>query len=386
MRIPTLLFLAVLVLAASYASAHMLVDNAMDVVVGPQSVSVEVRISLDELTMIEAHGIPANTEEEWQPMIDKHRAYVLAHLRFTADGVDLAANPAAAGAPVGTLVDSTNETLMADYKIEYPLSSPPSQLRIEQDFLQEFDQSDASFTVRIRENDDPEFKTWQLHRDSHVEFNSHWNGGPTTNVAATGTRVEFWPTVRSFLSQGIWHILTGYDHLLFVSGLVLAAISFWDLVKVVFSFTLAHTITLALCVFNIVNLSSRIVEPMISASIMLVALQNIFYPKKSVGWTRMAIAFGFGLFHGLGFAGGLKDAMSEMPSMALWVALISFSLGVEIGHQLVVIPLYCLLRFTRKTPALPNEPANHAFWQRYGSCAICVAGGYFLVQALQGNT
>ena len=62
------------------------------------------------------------------------------------------------------------------------------------------------------------------------------------------------------------------------------------------------------------------------------ALQNIFWPRQSRGWSRLAIAFAFGLFHGLGFAGGLRAAMTEMPTIARQIVLLSFSLGVEIGN------------------------------------------------------
>jgi hypothetical protein len=118
---------------------------------------------------------------------------------------------------------------------------------------------------------------------------------------------------------------------------------------VVTAFTIAHTLTLTLSVLNIVMLSSRVVEPMIAASIVFVAVQNIFWPRHARGWSRLAIAFAFGLFHGLGFAGGLKQAMSEMPVVALGVALAAFSIGVEIGHQLVVIPLFVLLKSKAQT-------------------------------------
>src|SRR5205807_1459282 len=83
-------------------------------------------------------------------------------------------------------------------------------------------------------------------------------------------------------------------------------------------FTVAHTLTLALSVLNIVTLGERVVEPMIAASIVFVAVQNVFWPRQSRGWTRLAVAFAFGLFHGLGFAGGLKEAMAGMPRAALW--------------------------------------------------------------------
>jgi hydrogenase/urease accessory protein HupE len=382
---PSALILALLLLACPSAHAHLLIENAMDVVVSKESVAVEVRISFDELTLIESHGVIPQTPDDWLPLIAAHRAYVLAHLRLQADGHALTALPAADGAPPGEMMDNNDGTQMAVYKFAFPLASPPAQLRIEQNFLIEYEPSDATFVVRIRRNDDPQYKITELSRDSHADFNCHWNGADSSNVAATGTHIDFWQTSSAFLKQGIWHILTGYDHLLFVSALVLATNSIWDLIKVVASFTLAHTITLTLCVFNIVNLSSRVVEPMISASIMLVALQNIFYPRQSTGWARMAIAFGFGLFHGLGFAGGLKDAMSELPSMALWVSLISFSVGVEIGHQLVVLPLYAILRQTFRNRSAAGKPPIHAVIQKYGSCVICAAGSYFLFYALRGG-
>ncbi len=187
---------------------------------------------------------------------------------------------------------------------------------------------------------------------------------------------------EAYFSHGIRHILTGYDHLLFVGALVLAAASLWDLVKVVSAFTFAHTITLTLAALNVVHVSDRIVEPLISASIVVVAAQNIFWPDRSRGWSRLAAAFFFGLFHGLGFAGGLLDAMRELPGTSMLVAILAFSLGVEVGHQLIVLPLFSLLKMTR--PARPLEaPSDFALrLQRIGSLGISIAGAYYLCIAL----
>ena len=95
------------------------------------------------------------------------------------------------------------------------------------------------------------------------------------------------------------------------------------------------------------------------------------------------MAFAFGLFHGLGFAGGLKQAMSEMPVVALGVALAAFSVGVEIGHQLVVIPLFVLLKSLRKSKSDEDRtmPGGRIF--KIGSAAISLAGLYFLIQAIR---
>ena len=118
---------------------------------------------------------------------------------------------------------------------------------------------------------------------------------------------------------------------------------------------------------------------MIAASIVLVALQNIFWPRSSRGWIRLAVAFAFGLFHGLGFAGGLRDAMTDLPRATLGVALVGFSLGVELGHQVVVLPLFGTLSLTRGASASRLK----SLWYQGVSAAICVGGLFFLVQALR---
>jgi hypothetical protein len=152
---------------------------------------------------------------------------------------------------------------------------------------------------------------------------------------------------ETFFVQGVRHILTGYDRLLFIGALVLAAGTLWDLVKIVTGFTLAHSITLTLAAFNLVHLPAQVVEPLISASIIFVAVQNIFWPGKSHGPTRVAVAFFFGLFHGLGFAGGLLDLMHQMPTATVLLALLGFSVGVEAGHQMVLLPLLSVPRAHR---------------------------------------
>ncbi len=195
--------------------------------------------------------------------------------------------------------------------------------------------------------------------------------------------MPFWGTFRDYVGHGIEHILTGYDHLLFAAALVLAAGRLWDLVKIVSAFTLAHTLTLGLSVFNIVTLRESIVEPMIAASIVFVAVQNIVSPERSTGRLRLAIAFGFGLFHGLGFAGGLKEAMGEMPSTAVWLALVAFSLGVEIGHQIVVLPLYSLMSFIRSRERDHSPGQFSSQLLKFGSAAIALAGVYYLIESLR---
>jgi len=193
-------------------------------------------------------------------------------------------------------------------------------------------------------------------------------------------RIDKARMAKEYIRHGIMHILSGYDHLLFIAALALAVATLWDLVRVISAFTLAHSITLTFSVLNIVRLPSNIVEPMIAASIVFVALQNVIVPEKSRGAGRLLVAFFFGLFHGLGFAGGLLSAMEGMAGLAVGLAIVAFSLGVEIGHQMVVLPIFGALKAARR--AAPQAAQIPLRVLRYGSAGIFVAGVFYLFSAL----
>ena len=152
-----------------------------------------------------------------------------------------------------------------------------------------------------------------------------------------------------YVYQGFVHIIPrGLDHILFVLALLLFAKSRAVLLWQVSAFTLAHTITLALGIYGIVEVSSAIVEPLIALSIVYVALENIHRAKSNtLSHTRMPVIFAFGLLHGLGFASVLADV--GLPQSQYALSLIAFNIGVELG-QLTVIALafICLLPFRNK--------------------------------------
>ncbi len=134
------------------------------------------------------------------------------------------------------------------------------------------------------------------------------------------------------------HILSGYDHLLFLLSLLIARQSFKQFVKVITAFTIAHSLTLTLTVLGLIHVPTSIVEPAIAISICYVALENIF--RKSVSY-RWVLTFLFGLIHGMGFA----DILTEMniPKGALAIDLASFNIGIEIIQLAIVIILSPLL-------------------------------------------
>ena len=130
----------------------------------------------------------------------------------------------------------------------------------------------------------------------------------------------------------------GLDHMLFVLGIYLLSGRARTVLCQVSAFTVAHSITLGLSMYGLVTLSPRIVEPMIAISIAYVAIENILL-KELKSW-RIALVFTFGLLHGMGFAGALKEI--GLPRSEFLIALVTFNVGVEAG-QLSVIAMAFLL-------------------------------------------
>lgn len=207
--------------------------------------------------------------------------------------------------------------------------------------------------------------------------------GPAKTMGGS-TRSQVTMTAWTFFMHGVKHILTGYDHLLFAAALVLAVGSFRELLLVVTAFTLAHTLTSALAVFGLVHVPPWVVEPAISASIVIVALQNALWPARARGDGRLLVAFCFGLFHGFGFAGGLLDLVQQLPTGVVAVALLGFMLGVEAGQQCVVLPMFLLLAHLRRRQdrEATASARTMAVPRRWASGAIAASGTWYLLQAL----
>ena len=137
----------------------------------------------------------------------------------------------------------------------------------------------------------------------------------------------------TYLRLGFLHIVPrGLDHILFVLGLFLLGSQLRPLVWQVTAFTLAHALTLSLAVFDVVSLPSAVVEPLIAMSIVYVAVENLL-TSRLMPW-RPVVVFGFGLLHGLGFAGVLREL--GLPDQQRVLGLISFNVGIELGQLLVI--------------------------------------------------
>ncbi len=194
--------------------------------------------------------------------------------------------------------------------------------------------------------------------------------------------------VREFLWQGAWHILIGYDHILFLLSLLLTAVVVWragqweaeesfrksllNVAGIVTIFTIAHSISLSLAALEIVKLPSRPVEIVIALSIIVMAANNLrpFLPAR---WT---VIFIFGLFHGLGFATVMGHLTFRMVDLVKVMVL--FNVGVELGQLGIVLIAFPILYFLRKQTWFVPVVV------RGGSVAITAVAAYWLVERVIG--
>lgn len=298
-------------------------------------------------------------------------AYISARLKLSADGRPLTL--------CFTNSEPAVESFPDDNYLELPLdaeiASAPKKLEVEYRLF---------------------FETNSLHRGL---LKLEYNGRTQTAVFSPADPAQtIWIGVSNpghqflvFLHEGIWHIWTGYDHILFLLALLLPSVlqreangwhgvanfhpAFVNVLKIVTAFTLAHSLTLSLAALQIVRLPSRLTESAIAASVMLAALNNIWPVVRDRGWM---VAFAFGLIHGFGFANALADLGLQRGALAL--PLLGFNLGVEIGQLAIVViflpPAYGLrrLRFYQN------------FLLRFGSAVIViVAGIWFAERAFNFN-
>ncbi|WP_424966379.1 HupE/UreJ family protein [Dinoroseobacter sp. S375] len=191
---------------------------------------------------------------------------------------------------------------------------------------------------------------------------------PRDGVASQSIGAAF----ANYVVIGFEHIIPkGLDHILFVLGLFFFSLALKPLLIQVTAFTLAHTVTLAMATLGIVSLPGSIVEPLIAASIVYVAVENII--GGTIGWRRTAVVFAFGLLHGLGFASVLGD-VGLNPGQFV-TSLIGFNVGVELGQLAVIALAFVLIglpfgkkEWYRRVIAIPV------------SAAIAFVGAYWAVE------
>ncbi|MEA2736252.1 MAG: hypothetical protein QOE14_2703 [Humisphaera sp.] len=189
-------------------------------------------------------------------------------------------------------------------------------------------------------------------------------GARSSATAPAGRRI-------SFFALGVEHIITGYDHLLFLAALLLVCRNFREAAGVITFFTVAHSITLSLAALNIVRLPAHVVEPAIAASIVYVGLENLLGAHRFV-W-RALVTFAFGLVHGLGFASALREVGLGSTPGGIAGPLLKFSLGLEAGQLCIAAVLLKVLLMLRKREWFERR------WVPAMSVVVALVGACWLV-------
>ena len=183
--------------------------------------------------------------------------------------------------------------------------------------------------------------------------------------------VQVFPT--GYFALGVEHLIGGPDHLLFVFGLLFVVFGWRNLLKTITAFTLAHSLTLGLSVFEIVNLPSITIEALIALTIIYLALE--ISEDRGKDRTPWIMAFGFGLLHGFGFAGALGEI--GIANEQLFLSLLFFNIGIEIG-QLIMIPIFLIIIWL-----LQNIKLNFSV-TKLSSYAIGGMGSFWLIERVLG--
>jgi hydrogenase/urease accessory protein HupE len=271
------------------------------------------------------------------------------------------------GAPCAGSMTSTSVTEQDGVlvRVQFSCAAPVSDLRVKLSLLDLFPHGHrhiAHAEIGSATQDDVLFRG-----HDELELRAAAPAPGQARVAAPA------PRFTSFLRMGIEHILTGYDHLVFLFGLVLVGGRVRALVAVITAFTLAHSITLALAALDVYSPPSRVVEAGIALSIAYVGIENFFVANAERRWR---ITFPFGLIHGFGFAGALREVSLDRAQVPL--ALLGFNLGVEAGQLAVLAVVLPLVLGLRKKGVLGRR-ATLAL-----SAAVAAAGIVWFAMRVRG--
>tara|TARA_R110000850_G_scaffold23932_13_gene70384 strand:+ start:406 stop:1575 length:1170 start_codon:yes stop_codon:yes gene_type:complete len=339
-------------------AAHEVQPAVADIEIGTESVTITLRTSVEPLIVGVNLSEVADTDES--PLADQNDA-----LRALAPS-ELASALDAAWPEIA--MDITLQSGGVDLPLTLTSVDIPSvgDTRIRRD-------STLILTADLPVGKDPVVFGWdaklggliirQVATGSEDAYETYLtNGALSDPMPRTGVAQQsLGDVIDRYIVSGFDHIIPkGMDHMLFVLGLFFYALAWRPLLWQVTAFTAAHTVTLALASLGIVSVPASIVEPLIAASIIWVAIENVWKGgTRDIGWPRIAVVFGFGLLHGLGFA----SVLSQFGLGNQFVAsLISFNVGVEIGQLTVIAVAFLLLGlpfgsrpFYRRAIAIPGS-------------------------------
>ena len=334
----------VLALLTSPAAAHVTATGLAAITVDGDAITYRLTLVLSELPE-EAAQLLARAVNGERPEVERVAEALRTHVMIRV---------AREACRPGRIVIRGSDLGEPKAFLEYSLrcAGAPGRLDLEEDWTDVFGPHYRTIATVATPHGGGEYVLGEESRQASVDF-----GAP----APSG--------LTGFVRLGVQHILTGYDHLLFLLALLIGASNFWRVLGIITAFTLAHSITLSLAVLGLVRAPGALVEPMIAASIVWVAVANMFGHSRP--WDRLAVTFLFGLVHGLGFADALSQlALSGWPLVR---ALVGFNLGVELGQAVAVgvaLPALFYVGSLKRATVMV----------RAASLAVAAVGAYWFVE------
>lgn len=393
-------FLGMLSIGVPSLTAHPFLQDSWWVLVEEQRILCRVTATLREITIAQGLGVGAETPPlgtllEWIP---QYGSTLIQSVSIVADGKALpvvvldsrleAEVTEGAGPDSPFFLDQTH----AVFDLEYRWAGSIRELEFRQQTLRGFSYAsgtpwDVTYSLLIRDVRGREVGAGIVRADLPYQLTLGTAPTPATDPGAKGGSIPPKPSAGSpgkppfldYLRLGFHHILHGYDHLLFLAALVLAMPSLRGLLGIILAFTFAHSITITLAALGWVRVPSIVVEPLIAGSIVVVALMNLLEQEPDRDPHRLWIAFSFGLLHGLGFAGGLGEALGAGSREDIAMAILAFCTGVEIGHVGTGIPAWGMLHAGRS--CWGDGAASRT--RTVGSVVVALGGLFYLVAALR---
>lgn len=345
------LFVALL-LAGWRTGAHQPGLSTLFVQLQTNTLAMELIVSWQEIETI----IPLDGDQDGQLGDDEFAAAQARLLSLAESAVGIEADGVAL-TPTKAAV-FREDTTGIRFTVTLPLP-PVRVLLIRSDILLDLQRGHKQ-VITVRDQRGVILTEWVLERDRNMI---------EVPLAPPAGSPEGDRSIRQFLWLGIEHIVTGWDHVAFLFGLLVVGGKLREAIKIITSFTVAHSLTLALATLDVIRFSSRAVEPLIAASIVYVGIENILRHDYRGRWV---LTFAFGLIHGCGFASVLRELGVGAHGSSVVKPLICFNAGVELGQlaiAAVMLPLIWALRpkFTRA-------------WVPATSMLVVLLGAYWLVE------
>ncbi len=351
------------------ASAHKPSDSYLTTRVSGGAIGGQWDIALRDLDF--AIGLDDNGDGKlsWSE-VQAHRSdisrYALAHLAIVADGT---ACPVKA---TELLIDQHSDGGYAVLRFAGScMTSSPTALSISYSLFFDIDPQHRGLLNIIR--------------DGHAMTGVF--SPDRRSMALDNAPLDWRAQFGNYIDEGVWHIWTGYDHILFLIALLLPSVlrrdkagwrptasfrpALFSVLKTVTAFTIAHSITLSCAVLGVISVPSRLVESTIAVSVIIAAVNNIYPLFRERTWP---VAFAFGLVHGLGFANVLFEL--GLPRETLYLALIGFNLGVELG-QLAIVAIFLPAAFALR----PFRFYARVVLEGGSTCIIILASAWFVERA-----